>query len=137
MCGEKYFFNCAKRAMKGSPPHVRGKVNGNIANHIAYRITPACAGKSPALDGMGHAFQDHPRMCGEKTFRVFNGRIAKGSPPHVRGKAFYSSKILFLGRITPACAGKSDIFKSLVITEKDHPRMCGEKHGYKPIKVSL
>ena len=29
--------------------------------------------------------------------------------------------------ITPACAGKSAEILALLISEKDHPRMCGEK----------
>ena len=33
------------------------------------------------------------------------------------------------GRITPAHAGKSCIAVRISQEQKDHPRVCGEKHG--------
>ena len=38
-------------------------------------------------------------------------------------------------RITPACAGKSPSHLTRRITQRDHPRMCGEKHKLPAGKV--
>ncbi len=45
MCGEKATGACTSRACWGSPPHVRGKVDGCAQLWPFDRITPACAGK--------------------------------------------------------------------------------------------
>ena len=50
-----------------------------------------------------------------------------GSPPRGRGKAFEESVMDYMGRITPAWAGKSILQTSTTKREKDHPRMGGEK----------
>ena len=46
VCGEKPAIRLRRPLAQGSPPHVRGKVLGNIAASQRARITPACAGKS-------------------------------------------------------------------------------------------
>ena len=106
MCGEKVKRGYRGETPVGSPPHVRGKVDKNVANKIQERITPACAGKSFMWMKFCPVTQDHPRMCGEKCFRCGCTRPALGSPPHVRGKALISLKDTKQARITPACAGK-------------------------------
>ena len=68
-------------------------------------------------------------MCGEKhsVSALHSRRI--GSPPRVRGKVqacIYDAGVL---GITPACAGKRIIGLTEGMTEKDHPRVCGEKHA--------
>ena len=68
-------------------------------------------------------------MCGEKSGRVRPWRKHKGSPPRVRGKGVRSTCIPALTRITPACAGKSDIFATRSVHPRDHPRVCGEKRA--------
>ena len=50
-----------------------------------------------------------------------------GSPPHVRGKETRQAGLLRAPGITPACAGKSNLFVFRRIEPKDHPRVCGEK----------
>ena len=47
-------------------------------------------------------------MCGENTPYTMNVDENTGSPPHVRGKPIFSTSLLDLVRITPACAGKTD-----------------------------
>ena len=51
-------------------------------------------------------FEDHPRVCGEKSGSLTVARAITGSPPRVRGKVFL--RFVPRGRtgITPACAGK-------------------------------
>ena len=45
----------------------------------------------------------------------------------MRGKAIETSKIKKTERITPASAGKSNRLFLRTVSNKDHPRECGEK----------
>ena len=46
VCGEKHRGQQVEISLKGSPPHVRGKVLVPAIKRFAQRITPAYAGKS-------------------------------------------------------------------------------------------
>ena len=50
-----------------------------------------------------------------------------GSPPRVRGKVFFYVAAIHGFGITPACAGKRQIWDCQKGVKKDHPRVCGEK----------
>ena len=66
-------------------------------------------------------------MCGEKISAAPMSCFARGSPPRVRGKDLRRCDCLRAVRITPACAGKSEILVCKVASRRDHPRVCGEK----------
>ena len=68
-----------------------------------------------------------PRVCGEKRLCAPPIASAVGSPPRMRGKVVAHCVRQNAVRITPACAGKSNLFVFRRIEPKDHPRMCGEK----------
>ena len=87
MRGEKGWVVDRSGAVKGSPPHARGKVTLKILLSLPSGITPACAGKSDLLVQQSERFWDHPRMRGEKTSKTRTQIIEMGSPPHARGKA--------------------------------------------------
>ena len=70
MCGEKMCQTIAKRRGMGSPPRVRGKGFFNLAHEVFEGITPACAGKSTFSLLFWNVPRDHPRVCGEKFFRL-------------------------------------------------------------------
>ena len=127
MCGEKGVILELRRAIEGSPPHVRGKGVSAAACAVSCRITPACAGKRYARTGSAFTSRDHPRMCGEKSTVNVKPCGKTGSPPHVRGKGDVQAKVKALDRITPACAGKSLFAARRGFSNWDHPRMCGEK----------
>ena len=76
-------------------------------------ITPAYAGKSPLADYRCGAYQDHPRLRGEKTYSLIWMRSRKGSPPPTRGKAQVIAWFNLVLRITPAYAGKSVKLRNL------------------------
>ena len=127
VCGEKRLCAPPIASAVGSPPRMRGKVVAHCVRQNAVRITPAYAGKSkrralPALSPGGH-----PRMCGEKVAMVTTAVSTPGSPPHVRGKELRVETCFADNGITPACAGKSNLFVFRRIEPKDHPRVCGEK----------
>ena len=130
VCGEKAAFSSSALLGAGSPPRVRGKASA-LSLLVAQRgITPACAGKSIFGIATRHALKDHPRVCGEKRWIRFNWTPRRGSPPRVRGKAPTADlDRQCVGRITPACAGKSLLACRVFPFHGDHPRVCGEKHG--------
>ena len=107
---------------------MRGKDSGVAVFGEVRRITPACAGKRRDRQNGRDPYQDHPRVCGEKTSTATGFRFPTGSPPRVRGKAFgISSKTVARG-ITPACAGKRSRSNRTRLRPWDHPRVCGEKN---------
>ena len=65
-CGEKASANPVTVGGFGSPPRMRGKVGLAQNPDCPARITPAHAGKSPAMCASAAAKRDHPRACGEK-----------------------------------------------------------------------
>lgn len=66
MCGEKPKVMNLVLVRPGSPPHVRGKVIDDGRGLEEPGITPACAGKRNSNAEVTQAYEDHPRMCGEK-----------------------------------------------------------------------
>ena len=127
VCGEKVHSLLAEKPTRGSPPRVRGKAGADRTGTIAYRITPACAGKSSPAAPQMMGIQDHPRVCGEKPHVLASNQSNEGSPPRVRGKEIAQGKVAADHGITPACAGKSFVIGRRVAEWEDHPRVCGEK----------
>ena len=69
---------------------------------------------------------DHPRVCGENTSNFRYNDDKCGSPPRVRGKLTRRAGAWRRPRITPACAGKTELKSAVVHDISDHPRVCGE-----------
>ena len=113
-------------SLRGSPPHARGRHRQLSRREEASRITPACAGKTPAAPSTPSTGADHPRMRGEDSRTRSALPSRSGSPPHARGR--HSDKVVIrpVGRITPACAGKTEVCSAKGKALKDHPRMRGE-----------
>ena len=86
---------------------MRGKAGRLCAGTGSAGITPAYAGKSSVY--------------------VFPNTLDPGSPPPMRGKVPIVVKLDFSVGITPAYAGKSPYLDTIVTTQGDHPRLCGEK----------
>ena len=107
MCGEKAKDKETVIDAEGSPPRVRGKDDYLLLLRDAFRITPACAGKSTAISKIPPCNRDHPRVCGEKIFWTRTPQAMRGSPPRVRGKDPGKTGNHPITGITPACAGKS------------------------------
>ena len=105
---------------------MRGKLFLKTKCPIKTRITPACAGKTRSSDRKRATTTDHPRVCGENRAYCAGYASASGSPPRVRGKRLYLTKIVTERRITPACAGKTSPTYALKLLMTDHPRVCGE-----------
>ena len=84
-------------------------------------------GKAPQKVVRGYTAKDHPRLCGEKLKNYAIVGIEGGSPPPMRGKGIGLLIALTVSRITPAYAGKRAGHLKALSTERDHPRLCGEK----------
>ena len=126
MRGEDLSYRYASNPRNGSPPHARGRHRCEDTHGDPIRITPACAGKTIGSGTMYMRARDHPRMRGED-FRVLApGGVLIGSPPHARGRPFFGGILRFCTGITPACAGKTGIFRPSAARREDHPRMRGE-----------
>ena len=86
VCGEKQHVALLGYRLVGSPPRVRGEGTTGDRVDVKKRITPACAGRSSGVNYRIAAFEDHPRVCGEKVDIDADNRVDKGSPPRVRGE---------------------------------------------------
>ena len=86
---------------------MRGKVIISTSNSFRHRITPAYAGKREIANDYQLGNEDHPRLCGEKSFFLIFLWSVQGSPPPMRGKAETFAVTDLLIGITPAYAGKS------------------------------
>ena len=98
--------------MKGSPPRGRGKAS------LSKRAFPA--------------FQDHPRVGGEKLSSILSSSSTAGSPPRGRGKVVSVGRNVGRVGITPAWAGKSSAPLCCGSESRDHPRVGGEKRPLPP-----
>ena len=86
LCGEKCCCMWCCKSGIGSPPPMRGKVRETLHIINNYRITPAYAGKRKRRLTTTAADGDHPRLCGEKSFKAERQLETWGSPPPMRGK---------------------------------------------------
>ena len=86
---------------------MRGKGNGKEIAHLLHGITPAYAGKSTWKCMPFVTLQDHPRLCGEKSYETSRFLRQIGSPPPMRGKVQEKLSQKKKYGITPAYAGKS------------------------------
>ena len=101
----------------GSPPHMRGKAARPEPPRLAYRITPAYAGK-------------RHRSPQEKSAARTKVLTCSGSPLRMRGKGSRGCTAGRRSGITPAYAGKSTGCRCRPPWRRDHPRACGEKFVY-------
>ena len=129
MCGKDYLLlnNLARNI--GSPPHVREGLQETVEEVAETGITPACAGRTQTMKMPTRLFQDHPRMCGKDSEGRFKASAELGSPPHVREGPFLFLLLQRSSRITPACAGRTQVAETNFGKNEDHPRMCGKDHN--------
>ena len=65
-------------------------------------------------------------MCGDYSGNYpYKVRIL-GSPLHVRGLLIKPQITIELPRITPACAGTTNLNNNFNVDMRDHPRLCGD-----------
>ena len=109
-CGENRNKHSENRRGVGSPPRMRGKPHHASANTYKRRITPADAGKTRCWAASRVSLRDHPRGCGENSITAAVLWVQEGSPPRMRGKQNGSHVSMWSLRITPADAGKTNLY---------------------------
>ena len=70
MRGEKFASDRTGEIAIETPPHARGKVFHALEESLKSGNTPACAGKSNDVLRFDDRARKHPRMRGEKSFRM-------------------------------------------------------------------
>ena len=78
--------------------------------------------------------RDHPRLRGEYCDDVFDASPSSGSPPLARGVLFHLLGLNHLQRITPACAGSTNVALAFFRSSWDHPRLRGEYNTMKEVR---
>ena len=126
MRGEDFARSTIASSRSGSPPHARGRQTMSFNLGTAWRITPACAGKTGRGTVREPSAPDHPRMRGEDERSNPDYLDTIGSPPHARGRPLFILETAVRQRITPACAGKTVGVGLGAALDRDHPRMRGE-----------
>ena len=107
VCGENYWFFPTPVFFVGSSPRVRGKRHTSIESCFDAGLIPACAGKTIFEATISTRFVAHPRVCGENNTIRTSELTGRGSSPRVRGKHRAGGAVGVLGRLIPACAGKT------------------------------
>ena len=126
VCGEYGTRRIKPSLRTGSPPRVRGIRANDLNLGIRSRITPACAGNTTGATSPTMSGWDHPRVCGEYLVDLPPAPTTIGSPPRVRGIQALALMLFAAVRITPACAGNTDLTCDGARSGGDHPRVCGE-----------
>ena len=126
VCGKDFKNQKGGKEMKGSPPRMRERQLTKEVCRLRPRITPAYAGKTPAIRVLTQQTKDHPRVCGKDSYQNLADLWATGSPPRMRERPVETIIIIAATRITPAYAGKTGIRLLLGRCDRDHPRVCGK-----------
>ena len=126
VCGEHRLGSYALNTGMGSSPRMRGALLVRSLNRSQVRIIPAYAG-STIHQGIRHApWEDHPRVCGEHGVSSHACMSQPGSSPRMRGAHGLKETGKLRRRIIPAYAGSTSLSLSRVLSDRDHPRVCGE-----------
>ncbi len=107
VCGEESASGRLVQFGDGSSPRVRGRVDLATLTLGGPGIIPACAGKRRSATLSLYFLGDHPRVCGEESFRYTRRQSFDGSSPRVRRRVWRAAAFSAASGIIPACAGKS------------------------------
>ncbi len=83
----------------------------------SFRNIPAYAGKTSPMAFRSASAMEHPRVCGENTFRLSAGHAGLGTSPRMRGKPLGLIIAYEAGGNIPAYAGKT-----VMRAPTSHPR---------------
>ena len=131
----------------GTSPRMRGKPSVLLAEDPVWRNIPAYAGKTCRPRSRVVRNSEHPRVCGENSYRTTDEPIDTGTSPRMRGKHDYIIQRVDSGRNIPAYAGKTGKPERVLTHQEgtsprmrgklrfrmprlscnqEHPRVCGE-----------
>ena len=127
-CGEHQVDPVLGDDAVGSSPRMRGTPAVGELVHPLAGIIPAHAGNTPIDSGEMLNARDHPRACGEHSWRVISRLVLSGSSPRMRGTRRRGDLRPRLLGIIPAHAGNTSSPPAVFPGRRDHPRACGEHH---------
>ena len=107
VCGERSKSNRFTALGLGSSPRVRGTRLYGKLYYQNNRFIPACAGNANLSRGSYDRMAVHPRVCGERCWRLRRTLTTGGSSPRVRGTLFKAFERAAEKRFIPACAGNA------------------------------
>ncbi len=122
------------RAARGSSPRVRGTLPDHQRGPYRRRFIPACAGNAGVARPQRVCTSVHPRVCGERDFLDLRVRKRPGSSPRVRGTRWHGPDDSGPRRFIPACAGNAPLVFRLAYRRPVHPRVCGERAAWCPLR---
>ena len=107
VCGEHATGASTQVNCTGSSPRMRGTPAVTEATNNTARIIPAYAGNTPAACWKSWQAWDHPRVCGDHSWRLSWRCHAPGSSPHMRGTQLCWFAHAPMAGIIPAYAGNT------------------------------
>ena len=105
---------------------MRGKHRTEGYGNAPFRNIPAYAGKTDRKAPARIGDSEHPRVCGENLVKALYVVNKTGTSPRMRGKRYCTSGAKKRRRNIPAYAGKTTSEFTVVKSEEEHPRVCGE-----------
>ena len=126
MCGENFRGGLSSINELGTSPHVWGKPLDDQQNILRPRNIPTCVGKTANHYTPPDLSSEHPHMCGENQNGRRRDHRKSGTSPHVWGKLNNGSTLRKDFRNIPTCVGKTGSNAKQVLTNAEHPHMCGE-----------
>ena len=125
VCGGTTPGVCARCALVGLSPRVRG--NRLKARHTWYyeRSIPACAGEPSPSQPSCPPLPVYPRVCGGTNRAAVAYQRGNGLSPHVRGNPPPAPLPPSGRRSIPACAGEPHLPRHPRMRRRVYPRVCG------------
>ena len=123
-------------AADGSSPLTRGKPVPGALLVEACRLIPAHAGKTADPHNPAGKSWAHPRSRGENARIPPGYRPSHGSSPLTRGKHHRQHQLIFIPRLIPAHAGKTDNGNGVLVKYRAHPRSRGENPAARKARPS-
>ena len=124
--GENGIAKIAQRALGGSSPLTRGKLQAIVPIIASVRLIPAHAGKTATPHKAQVTMRAHPRSRGENGIHSMSNSCRPGSSPLTRGKPPEARQRDPDDRLIPAHAGKTRSPAGVSSSVKAHPRSRGE-----------
>ena len=119
----------------GSSPLTRGARDGIRHGIPPWRLIPAHAGSTSALEARSRRRTAHPRSRGEHAKKSKSRNLGKGSSPLARGTPQGNFTLAVKERLIPACAGNTAPHSQSAKPRSAHPRSRRE-HSSKVCCVS-
>ena len=125
--GERARRGRSTGSCNGSSPHTRGTPSTTRPDGARGRFIPAYAGNAAGGNGNAPATAVHPRIHGERLWRLDKPAWITGSSPRARGTLTKRCRRWFRVRFIPACAGNACAAVARPRFSPVHPRVRGER----------